>query len=105
MTRSEFIAVTALILFGAFLLGWIASWLVHRIARAGSAAPGEVDRLAERLRETTDERDAALALLQQRDVQLATAQAEHQAALAALSDCRGEVEELRDYIEQRLTRR
>lgn len=105
MTRSEFIAVTALILFGAFLLGWIASWLVQRIARAGSAPPGEVERLAGQMRATCEERDAALALLQQREAELATAQADRQAALEAMTDCRSEVEELRAYIEQRLSRR
>ena len=27
MNRTEFITVTAIILFGAYLLGWIASWI------------------------------------------------------------------------------
>nr|WP_111297660.1 hypothetical protein [Paracoccus saliphilus] len=102
MTRSEFIVVTALILFGAFLLGWIASWLVHRIGRAGA---GELDHLARQLHAAKEERDAALALLQQRQDKMVAVEADHRAAIEALRDSRGEVEELRDYIEQRLTRR
>lgn len=105
MTRSELIAVTALILFGAFLLGWLASWLVQRIARAGSPTLGDLDRLARQLHDTQEERDAALDLLQQREAQLAAAQVDRQAAIEAMTDCRSEVEELRDYIEQRLSRR
>ena len=34
MDRQQFIAVTAVALFAAFLLGWFASWLIHRLTRA-----------------------------------------------------------------------
>ena len=57
MNRSEFIAVTALILFGAFVLGWIASWLVHRVARPARADMSELDRMAQQLHEVEEERD------------------------------------------------
>ena len=33
MNRTEFIIVTAIILFVAFLLGWFAHWLIHRFTR------------------------------------------------------------------------
>ncbi|WP_410217733.1 hypothetical protein [Paracoccus sp. (in: a-proteobacteria)] len=109
MTRSEFITVTALILFGAFLLGWLASWLVHRLARAGRIDGGELDRMARKLHEAEEERDAALALNQQNradyEARLFSAQTEQRSAMDALRESRTEVEELRDYIEQRLARR
>ena len=33
MNRTEFIVATAIILFAAFMLGWFASWLIHRLSR------------------------------------------------------------------------
>jgi len=109
MNRSEFIAVTAVILFGAFLLGWIASWLVHRIARPVRADMSELDHMAQQLHEAEEERDSAIALLEQREAtlssQLAGAHAEARAAMEGLRDSRTEVEELRDYIEAKLAHR
>jgi len=107
MTRSEFIAATALILFGVFVLGWIASWVVHRIARP-RADMTDMDRMAQQLHDAEEERDAAVALLRAREAalaaQLSDAQAEQVAAIEALRDSRSEIEELRDYIDQRLGR-
>jgi predicted nucleic acid-binding Zn-ribbon protein len=109
MNRSEFIAVTAVILFGAFLLGWIASWLVHRIARPVRADMSELDHMAQQLHETEEQRDSAIALLKQREAmlssQLASANAEARAAMEGLRHSRTEVEELRDYIEAKLASR
>ena len=109
MNRSEFIAVTALILFGAFLLGWLASWLVHRFTRPARADMSDLDRMAQSLHEAVEERDAAVALLEEREAALNSratgAEAEAEAAMEALRDTRAEVEELRDYIERRLAER
>lgn len=109
MSRSEFIAVTALILFGAFVLGWVASWLVHRLARPARADMTELDRMAQQLHEAEEARDAAVALMQERETaltgRLVGTQAELRAAMEGLRDSRSEVEELRDYIEQALARR
>jgi len=109
MTRSEFIAVTALILFGAFVLGWVASWLVHRVARPASANMSDLDRMAEQLHDAEEERDAAIALIHEREAiltsQLTGAQAELRAAMEGLRDSRSQVEELRDYIERTQNRR
>ncbi|MBU2956937.1 hypothetical protein Q4511_04300 [Paracoccus sp. 1_MG-2023] len=109
MNRSEFIAVTAVILFGAFLLGWIASWLVHRFVRPAQADMSDLDRMAQSLHEVEEERDAAIALLEEREAVLSSraigAESEARAAMEALRDSRSEVEELRDYIEQRLAAR
>jgi prophage endopeptidase len=109
MNRTEFITVTAIILFGAFLLGWIASWLVHRMARSGQADMNELDRLAQQLHDTEDERDRAVTLLESREAELNTrlvgSEAELRAAMDGLRESRIEVEELRDYIERKLARR
>lgn len=109
MTRSEFITVTALILFGAFLLGWLASWLVHRVARPARTDMTELDRMAQSLHEAEEARDAAIAAMAEREraltSRLAGAEAEARAAMEGLRDSRSEVEELRDYIERALARR
>ncbi|WP_405403346.1 hypothetical protein [Paracoccus sp. Ld10] len=109
MNRSEFITVTALILFGAFVLGWIASWLVHRVARPVRSDMSELDRMAQQLHEVEEQRDAAIATLAERESALTTrlvgAQTELRAAMEGLRDSRTEAEELRDYIEQALARR
>lgn len=109
MNRSEFITVTAIILFAAFVLGWIASWLVHRLTRPTRSDMTELDRMAQQLHDAEEERDAAIARLEDREAELtsrlAGANAEMQAAMDGLRESRIEVEELRDYIEQKLSRR
>ena len=59
MNRSEFIAATAIILFGAFLLGWFACWLVHRLTRPGREDIAQHGRIAHALHEAEAARDAA----------------------------------------------
>lgn len=69
----------------------------------------DLDRMAQSLHEAEEERDAAIALLEEREAVLASrvagAEAELRAAMEGLRDSRSEVEELRDYIEQRLATR
>ncbi|WP_134726817.1 hypothetical protein [Paracoccus luteus] len=108
MNRSDFIIVTAASLFAAFLLGWFASWLIHRLSRPARPAPGELDRLARQLRDAETARDRAVADLKTREAELAdrltTAEAEAAAAADSLRESRIEIEELRDYIEKRFSR-
>lgn len=109
MTRTEFIAATALILFGAFVLGWLASWLVHRIARPRKSNMTDLDRMAHQLHEAEDQHARTLAAHVEREAalrnDLARVEAENCATIEALRSSRNEIEELRDYIEQRLARR
>ena len=109
MSRSEFIAATAVILFGAFLLGWLLSWMVHRLARPARAKMSEMDRLAQELHEAEEARDRALADQARSEAelrgQLSETRAELSMAVDGLRDARAEIEELRDYIERALARR
>ncbi len=109
MNRTEFITVTAIILFAAFVLGWLASWLVHRLTRPARSGMTELDRMAQQLHEAEEARDAAIAQLEEREADLASRLAgtelELQAAMDGLRESRTEVEELRDYIEMKLARR
>ena len=99
MNRTEFIIVTALVLFAAFALGWAASWLMNRLTRGGGDDMGELDRLAQQLHEAEEVRDQAITYLQQREAeligQIAQVEAELGAAMDGLRDARREASDLR----------
>ena len=104
MSRTEFIVVTAVILFVSFVLGWFAHWLIHRFTRVSQSEMGELDKLAQALHEAEEQRDQAIAYFQQREAemtnQLSQTEAELRAAMEGLRDARHEAEELRSYIER-----
>lgn len=104
MNRSEFIIATAAVLFVAFLLGWFASWIIHRVTRVTQSEMGELDKMAQSLHEAEETRDKAITYLQQREAeltnQLTQTEAELQAAMDGLRDAREEAEELRAYIDK-----
>jgi len=104
MNRTEFIIVTAIILFVAFTLGWFAHWMIHRFTQVSSSDMGEIDRMAQSLHEAEETRDQAITYLQQREAemsnQLHQTEAELRAAMDGLRDARTEAEELRTYIER-----
>jgi predicted nucleic acid-binding Zn-ribbon protein len=104
LSRTEFILVTAIILFVAFMIGWFANWLVHRFTRVSRQDIGELERMAQELHEAEETRDQAITYLQQREAeltnQLAQTEAELSAAMDGLRDARHEAEELRTYVER-----
>ncbi len=104
MNRTEFIIVTAIILFVAFALGWFAHWLVHRFTNVSGSDMDEVDRMAQALHEAEETRDQAITYAQQREAELTSklhqAEAETRAAMDALRSVREEAEELRAYIDK-----
>lgn len=104
MSRTEFILVTAIILFVAFMIGWFANWLVHRFTRVSRQDIGELERMPQELHEAEETRDQAITYLQQREAeltnQLAQTEAELSAAMDGLRDARHEAEELRTYVER-----
>lgn len=102
MNRTEFVTVTAIILFGVFVLGWFASWLIGRLTRPSQVDLSELNR---KLHNTERERDKAISLLKERDIRIAAAEAELESAMEGLRESRTEIEELRDYIERKLARR
>lgn len=108
MDRNQFIIVTAAALFVAFLVGWFASWVVHRLTRASGAELGELERLGGLLHDAEQARDSAVLELETREAdltaRLSRADSLRQAAQDELRETRTEVEELRVYIEQKLAR-
>lgn len=106
MNRTEFIIVTAIILFVAFALGWFAHWLVHRFSRVSGTDMNELDKMAQALHEAEETRDDTITYMQQREAELISklhqSEAETKAAMDGLRDVREEAEELRAYIEKHL---
>ena len=104
MNRTEFIAVTATLLFVAFALGWFAYWLLHRFTRVSPADMSELDLMAQSLHEAEETRDQAIEYIQDREAdltsQISQTEAELRAAMEGLRDARREAEELRSYIER-----
>lgn len=109
MNRTEFITVTAIILFSAFVLGWFTSWVVHRVTRRTRADMGQLDRMAQELHEAEESRDRAVIELETREAELSSrlrqTESELQEAMDGLRESRTEIEELRDYIERKLAKR
>ena len=104
MNRTEFVMATAIILFVAFMLGWFANWLLHKLIRVNSGDMNEVDRMAQQLHEAEEAREEAVSYMQQREAemtnQLTQTEAELDAAMDGLREARREAEELRAYIER-----
>jgi predicted nucleic acid-binding Zn-ribbon protein len=103
MNRTEFILVTALILFVAFGLGWFTNWLVHRFTRVRQQDLSELDRMAQALHEAEEIRDQAIDYVQTRERDLTTrltqAEAELRAAMEGLREARAEAEYYRDQVD------
>ncbi len=70
MNRLEFIIAIAVILFVAFVLGWLAHWLVVKFSQVSSADLNEMEELAKALHDAEETRDQAIAYLQQREAEL-----------------------------------
>ena len=104
MNRSEFIIVTAIILFVAFALGWFAHWVIHRFKKVSQADMDQLERMSQELHEAEETRDQAITYLQQREAeltnQLAQTEAELRAAMDGLREARSEAEEMRSWIER-----
>ena len=104
MNRTEFIIVATIILFVAYLLGWLTHWLLVRFARVPGGDIAELDRMAQMLHEAEETRDEALAWIEGRESELANqlsqTEAELRAAMEGLRAARHEAEEMRAYIER-----
>ena len=95
MSRTEFIIATAIVLFIAFSLGWLANWLVHRFTRVAQSDVDELERMSQELHEAEETRDQTIVYLQQREAeltnQLSQTEAELAAAMEGLRDARAQL--------------
>jgi prophage endopeptidase len=104
MNRTEFIVAAALILFVAFMFGWFAYWLLHRLTRVSAADIGAIEKMAQELHDAEEARDQAITYFQNREAeltnQLQQTEAELRAAMEGLREARAEAEDLRLWIER-----
>ncbi|WP_299813935.1 hypothetical protein [uncultured Jannaschia sp.] len=99
MNRTEFVVAIALVLFVAFVLGWFASWLVHRFSRVTVSDVAELEGMAKALHDAEEQRDEAIAYLHLREQELlrklSSTEAELRAAMEGLREARREASQLR----------
>jgi uncharacterized protein YlxW (UPF0749 family) len=104
MNRTEFIVAAAAILFVAFMAGWFAYWLLHRLTRVSSSDIGQIEKMAQELHDAEEARDQAITYFQNREAeltnQLQQTEAELRAAMEGLREARAEAEEMRVWIER-----
>ncbi|MTH77654.1 hypothetical protein [Paracoccus aestuariivivens] len=109
MNRNEFIIATAIILFTAFILGWLVSWLVLRLSRVTPTQMDELDDMAQKLHEADEERHRAIRVLELREAQLIEelGRTKNELLLAKgnIKESQAEIEELREYIDRQLGRK
>lgn len=108
MNRTEFIIATAVILFTAFMLGWLVRALIGRFSRVAPQSMDELDRMAQKLHDAEEARNRAVLNLETREAELAgrlsRTETELRSAQDGLAESRAEIEELRAYIERKLQR-
>jgi hypothetical protein len=99
MDRNELVIATAILLFGAFLLGFLTHWLVSRLSHVSKSDLSELEAMAEALHDAEEARDAALAeriaVEARLGAQLSQAEAELRGAMEGLREARQESEALR----------
>ncbi|PWR04407.1 hypothetical protein DKT77_01645 [Meridianimarinicoccus roseus] len=99
MDRTELIIATGILLFGAFLLGFLTHWLVSRLSHVSSSELGELEAMAEALHAAEETRDAALtervSVETRLQAQLSQTEAELRAAMEGLREARHDSEALR----------
>ena len=104
MNRTEFTIATAVVLFIAFALGWLAYAAMHRFRRIKGSDMSEIDLLAQSLHSTEEALNHAVQGANLREAELLSlnsqSAAELRAAMNALRDVRAENEEMRSYIEK-----
>ena len=104
MNRTELIILTAVALFAAFALGWLAAWAFNRMRTVTTEDIAELDQMASSLHAIEEERDTLQAQFAKREAELSNrlgqTEAELSAAMEGLGVARREAEELRAYIEE-----
>ncbi|MEM9395176.1 MAG: hypothetical protein AAGA38_15055 [Pseudomonadota bacterium] len=104
MNRTEIVLATAVILFAAFALGWVANWVVTRFTHVTKDDMSDLEQMAHQLHEAEETRDKAITYAENRERDLSNLLTQKEAELAAamdgLREARAESAELRAYVER-----
>jgi len=99
MDRNELVIATAILLFGAFVLGFLTHWVVNRLSHVSKSDLSELEAMAEALHHAEEARDTAIAeriaVETRLSAQLTQTDAELRAAMEGLREARHENEALR----------
>ena len=95
MNREEFIISAAIVLFFAFLLGWLSRWLLQRLNMVSEKDLNELNKISAALHEAEQNNEQSRNRHLELNKKISQLEAELAAAMDGLRSARLETEELR----------
>ena len=95
MNREEFIISAAIVLFLAFLLGWLSRWLLQRLNMVSEKDLNELNRISAALHEAEQNNEQSRNRQLELNKNISQLEAELAAAMDGLRSARLEMEDLR----------
>jgi outer membrane murein-binding lipoprotein Lpp len=95
MNREEFIVSAAIILFLAFLLGWLSRWLLQRLNMVSEKDLNQFNKISAALHEAEENNEKARVRELELNKKVSQLEAELEAAMDGLRAARLETEELK----------
>ena len=95
MNREEFIISAAIVLFFAFLLGWLSRWLLQRLNMASEKDLNELNKISAALHEAEQNNEQSRNRQLELNKNISQLEAELAAAMDGLRSARLEMEDLR----------
>ena len=95
MNREEFIISAAIVLFFAFLLGWLSRWLLQRLNMVSEKDLNELNKISEALHEAEQNNEQSRNRQLELNKNISQLEAELAAAMDGLRSARLEMEDLR----------
>ena len=95
MNREEFIISAAIVLFFAFLLGWLSRWLLQRLNMVSEKDLNELNKISAALHEAEQNNEQSRNRLLELNKKISQLEAELAAAMDGLRSARLETEDLR----------
>ena len=98
MNREEFIISAAIVLFLAFLLGWLSRWLVQRLNMVSEKDLKDLNKISTALLEAEEANEKAKSRELELNKKISQLEAELKAAMDGLRAARLETEELKSSL-------
>ena len=98
MNREEFIISAAIVLFLAFLLGWLSRWLLQRLNMVSEKDLKDLNKISAALLEAEEAIEKAKSRESELNKKISQLEAELKAAMDGLRAARLEVEELKSSL-------
>ena len=95
MNREEFIISAAIVLFFAFLLGWLSRWLLQRLNMVSEKDLNELNKISAALHEAEQNNEQSRNRQLELNKKISQLEAELAAAMDGLRSARLEIEDLR----------